>query len=170
MLLQEGQPDLDALGVSVPDLDESSQRHSLKVLLALLEDETTLRDSPALGDTRQRNGAESRQTEVVGRTQSEVAKELEVWYAVGTELDIACRDAILVLAAKRFEVESLNGSRETNGVRVGIALKGIYFWPFGRGQWACLFWRSSGESYCRRIGGGSPLKPTSSGLVFCLLL
>ena len=48
VLLQEGQPNLDRLGVSVADLDQPAEGDPLKVLLGLLEDEVTLGHSPPL--------------------------------------------------------------------------------------------------------------------------
>lgn len=86
MLLKESQPDLHSLGVSVADLKESPSRDTFKVLLTLLENEMRLGHCPPLGNLWQRHGAEGRETQVVGCSQSKVAEELEIWDAVGPEL------------------------------------------------------------------------------------
>lgn len=107
MLLQEGQPQLHRLRVTVLDLDQPPESDTLKVFLRLLENEMRLGHSPALDHAGQRDGAEGGQAEVVGGAEGEVAEELEVADRVGPELEVARGNAVLGFAAKRLEVEGL---------------------------------------------------------------
>lgn len=66
MLLQESKPHLHRIRVPIADLDQPPDCDTLKVLLALLEDEGTPRYRPALRHPRQRHWAIGRQAEVVG--------------------------------------------------------------------------------------------------------
>lgn len=113
MLLQEGQPQLHRLRVAVLDLDQSPECDTLKVFLRLLENEMRLGHGPALDHTRQGNGAEGRQAEVVGGAKGEVAEELEVADRIGPELEVARGNAILGFTTKRLEVEGLEGAGHT---------------------------------------------------------
>lgn len=110
MLLQEGQPQLHRLRVTVLDLDQSPERDTLKVFLRLLENEMRLGHGPALDHAGQRDGTEGGQAEVVGGTEGEVAEELEVADRIGPELEVARGNAVLGFATKRLEVEGLEGA------------------------------------------------------------
>ena len=121
MLLQERQPDLHGLWVSVTDLNQPAQCNTLKVLLRLLENEARLGHRPALSDARQRHGAERRQAEVVGGAQGKIGKEFETALAVGAQLQVGSGHAELALAAERSKVERLDGAGDAWVVgRIGI--------------------------------------------------
>lgn len=107
MLLQESQPQLHRLRVTVLDLDQPPERDTLKVFLRLLENEMRLGHGPALDHAREGHGAEGGQAEVVGSAERKVAEELEVADRVGSELEVARGNTVLGFTAERLEVERL---------------------------------------------------------------
>jgi hypothetical protein len=73
---KEGQPCLDCLRVTILDLDQTTKRNPLKVLLALLVYEVTAGHGPAFGDPGEGHGAGDGEVEVVGGTDGKVGEEL----------------------------------------------------------------------------------------------
>jgi hypothetical protein len=80
------QPKLDGFSVAILDLDQSSQCHTLKVLLRFLEDEVTPRDCPPFRDSRQGHRAISWQTQVIRGSEGKVREKLEWLEAEGPYL------------------------------------------------------------------------------------
>lgn len=107
---KEGQPRLDRLRVTILDLDQTTKRDPLKVLLALLVYEVTARHGPAFGDTGERHGAGDGEVEIVGGTNGKVGEKLQVLYAVGSQLEVAYGEAVLRLPPEGTQVERLNAS------------------------------------------------------------
>lgn len=94
----------------VPDLYQPPPRDTLEILLRLLEDEVRSRHRPPLYDLGQGHGPERGKAEEVGRTQREVAEELEIGNAVRSELEIARGDAVFGCSSKGLEIDGLDGS------------------------------------------------------------
>lgn len=110
MFPQKRQPQLDALQMSILDLNQPPHGPTLKILLTLLVHEHAPGDGPTLDDAGERYGTGGREIEVVGRAQCEVAEELEVADIVGAQLEIADWHAVLGSAAEGFEVYCLHGA------------------------------------------------------------
>jgi hypothetical protein len=107
---KESQPCLDRLRVTILDLDQTTKRDPLKVLLALLVYEVTASHGPAFGDTGEGHGAGDGEVEVVGGTDGKVGEELQVLHAVGSQLKVAYREAVLRLPPEGTQVECLDAS------------------------------------------------------------
>lgn len=84
MLPEKSQPNLNGFRIAILNLDQASEGDSLEIFLAFLEYKTTSRNSPSLGDSRQRHWPRSRKVEVISRPESEVGEEFKISYAVGT--------------------------------------------------------------------------------------
>ena len=83
MFLQERQPSLHHIRVSVLDLDQPPHGDALKVLLRLFENEVGAWDCPAFGYAGEGDGAPGAETHVVGCADGEVGEEEEVADVVG---------------------------------------------------------------------------------------
>lgn len=84
VLPKKGQPDLNSFRVAILNLNQASKGDSLKIFLAFLENKTTSRNSPSLGDSGQRHWPRSRKVEVISRPESEVGEKFKIPYAVRT--------------------------------------------------------------------------------------
>ena len=90
--------------------------HSLKILLRLLVHEVASGYGPSLGFLRERHGSECREIGVVGCTHREVAHELEIANAVGSQLKIAHGKAMSGWSTEGLMVDGLDGEGETSAV------------------------------------------------------
>jgi hypothetical protein len=120
VLLQETQPNLHNLGVTILNLNQSPQCDTLKVLLTLLVYKVGSRNGPALGDLGERHGAPCREVEVVGGAEGEVGKEFQVAHTVGAELEVGGGDTVGRCALEGLEVVEVDGARETEGFEFAL--------------------------------------------------
>jgi hypothetical protein len=120
VLLQETQPDLHDLGVTILNLNQSPQCDTLKVLLTLLVYEVGSGNGPALGDLRERHRAPCREVEVVGGAEGEVGEEFEVAHTVRAELKVGGGDTVGRCALEGLKVVEVDGARETEGFKFAL--------------------------------------------------
>ena len=84
VLSKKCQPDLNSFRVAILNLNQASKGDSLEIFLAFLENKTTSRNGPSLGDSRQRHWSRSRKVEVISCPESEVGEKFKISYAVRT--------------------------------------------------------------------------------------
>lgn len=77
------------------DLDEATHGDALEVLLRFLVHEVAAGHRPALCDSGERHGPFGGEVQVVGCAQREVGEELQIFDAVGAELEVGAWDAVL---------------------------------------------------------------------------
>lgn len=97
MFPEESKPGLHGLRISILDLDQTTERDSFKILLALLVHKVASWDGPAFDETRQWHGTGNGQVEIISGTDGEVGKELDILDAVGSQLEITHGEAVLCL-------------------------------------------------------------------------
>ena len=104
MFLQESQPRLHHIRVSVLDLYQPPHGDALEVLLRLLENEVGAWNCPAFDYAGEGNGAARAETHVVGCAHGEVGEEEEVADVVGAQLEVAGGHAVFGRAAQGAHV------------------------------------------------------------------
>ena len=108
MLPQEGQPSLYHIRMAILDLDESTKRYALKVLLALLVHEVASRERPPFNNARERDRPRDGKFQVIRSANGKVGEELHVSHTVRSQLQIAHGQTIFGLPPQGAHVYCLD--------------------------------------------------------------
>lgn len=100
--------------MSIKNLNQSSTSNSFEVLLALLVYEICPGDCPSLRYLGERYGTPRRQLEIICSTKRKIGHELEILYAVRTELKVARWVPIFGFSPKRSKVHGLYAARQAD--------------------------------------------------------
>lgn len=82
MFSKEGKPRLNDIRVAILNLNKSTKRYSLEILLGLLVSEIAFQNSPAFRDSRERCRSESGKIQIVCRSERKVGEKLDMSCAV----------------------------------------------------------------------------------------
>lgn len=89
VLAKKCKPRLHRLRVAIFNLNEPAESNPFKIFLALFVNEVASRDRPAFDNAGEGDGAGNREIEIVGCTNGEIGKKLDVMNTVGPQLEVA---------------------------------------------------------------------------------